>query len=128
MALAKEEMDTLQAESERLKERVDELETENTRLKLGFLERCRVIEMQLKDKEQLVAENKKHRWIPVSEKLPKGKGVWLVLKDGVPKCYRKNNESILWRGFVDTYSHWKPIILPGQAEKEPEANDGKAKE
>jgi len=70
-----------------------------------------------------------HRWIPVGERLPEGVGVWLVLKkDGMPESFRKNDDSVLWRGFAEKYTHWKPIILPEQekvkpAEKKPHNPD-----
>lgn len=61
---------------------------------------------------QLQAELDEYRWIPVSERLPEGVGIWLVLKNRIPETFRKNDDSVLWKGFAKTYTHWKPIILP----------------
>ena len=62
--------------------------------------------------EQLANEKEKNRWIPVGERLPEGPGVWLVLHNGTPESYRQNDNSVLWRGFAETYTHWRPITLP----------------
>lgn len=52
------------------------------------------------------------RWVPVGERLPEGQGVWLVLHNGIPETYRKNDASILWTGFAKTYTHWRKTTLP----------------
>ena len=69
----------------------NELQSENTRLK---------------------EELEKHRWIPVSERLPE--------KDGAYQVFRKGNRAPTTRtyfckdGWVthDIVTHWKPITLP----------------
>ncbi len=66
------------------------------------------------------------RWVAVTEGLPEGRGVWLVLKrerygDSLNRVeiYRSLDENASrWRGFAGTYSHWMPIILPQEKKDE----------
>ena len=63
---------------------------------------------------ELTGQLAKHRWIPVSERLPKGgehvlccdgKHVWVSLMMCKTNSWYHNREN-------DTVTHWKPIILP----------------
>jgi hypothetical protein len=64
---------------------------------------------------QLRTELDKHRWIPVSERLPDRKGLYLVLwhstNDGVTQI-RTCDEYIFDKNDSWEFTHWKPIILP----------------
>lgn len=76
---------------------------------------------------KLQAELEKHRWIPVSERLPEMSGQYLVMlnydhpqnlsihmKHPAVASYFKDDA--LW-GTEKHITHWKPIILPEQALK-----------
>lgn len=68
--------------------------------------------------EQLREELIKHRWIPVSERLPEDgvKGFYIVIAiSGLPySAYQYKNE--VWMNKegerMQIITHWKPIILP----------------
>lgn len=102
----------LQAELEKLKERIKAMYVGDLSPESRLNGYKIIVKAEQKRRNELIELLKKHRWIPVTERLPEGKGVWLVLKRGIPETYRKNDESVLWRGFADEFSHWKPIILP----------------
>ena len=65
--------------------------------------------------KQLQAELNKHRWIPVSERLPEKTGWYFVYGlDTVTTgrfivCKKTPN---IWVGGADFVDYWKPIILP----------------
>ncbi len=73
---------------------------------------------------QLQAELDKHRWIPVSERLPVNIAtVWILLNakatDSLSPSmgfYGENENGWEWEilgvGILDEVTHWKPIILP----------------
>lgn len=70
---------------------------------------------QAKRIEQLQAELDLYRWIPVSERLPDAKGLYLVL------WYNSNNGNTQLRTCIEYifdkkddwgFTQWKPIILP----------------
>lgn len=73
--------------------------------------------------EQIDEQNKeleKHRWIPVSERLPEDdSSAYLFLHEsgnvhqGIPSCDLYGPDGKLWHSIT----HWKPIILPEQALK-----------
>lgn len=82
--------------------------------------------------EKLQAEIERHRWIPVSERLPE-KGECLVLCEGkirqVQIRIRTDDEDgkmtscairdlgCVYLGCDECITHWKPIILPDQAKE-----------
>ena len=77
--------------------------------------------VHFKREQQLQAELDKHRWIPVTERLPKiGQEVLLysVKFEGSKLCVL-----IWWREALEElveFTHWKPITLPEEALKEKE--------
>ncbi len=117
-------------------QRIKELETEIEQLKgekpmpQAWWKECpklaqKVMERIIEENEQLQAELEKHRWIPVSERLPnKEKEVSILAGDcrtpyianallkGGTWHIRHPNGIILVASWEIT--HWKPIILPGQ--------------
>ena len=54
-----------------------------------------------------------HRWIPVSERLPKMSGDYQVMRqiNPYPACRGYTIKGFVWHTH-DTVTHWKPIILP----------------
>ena len=92
-----------------------------------------VIDKLMGEIEGLEAELHKHRWIPVSERLPE-KGECLVLCEGkirqVQIRIRTDDEDgkmtscaisdlgCVYLGCDECITHWKPIILPEQTPKE----------
>lgn len=111
---AEQQKETLRAEDMELKAKYDKLVAE---LK-DYEEAGRVPASQLlADNASMAAKLDKHRWIPVSEKLPEKNAEYLVTdgKDGWME----------WWSFVDSsgargwehncngeISHYKPILLP----------------
>ena len=79
------------------------------------------------ENERLKAEIEKQRWIPVSERVPKESGLYLVMlnydhpqnlsirmKHPATVSYFKDDA--MW-GTEKRITHWKPIILPKSKEK-----------
>ena len=63
--------------------------------------------------EQLQAELEKHRWIPVSERLPESSGVVLVLLSDGNIIQAISAYWVNYKGWLNqSITHWKPIILP----------------
>lgn len=64
------------------------------------------------ENEQLQTELERHRWIPVSERLPDRKGIYLVLwhnnKNGNTQL-RTCEEYIFEKKDDWNFTHWKPI-------------------
>lgn len=67
------------------------------------------------ENERLQTELEKHRWIPVSERLPEDdSSAYLFLHEsgsihqGIPSCDLFGPDGKLW----SSITHWKPIILP----------------
>ena len=76
----------------------------------------KVIVMSVEKWHQLQADLEKHRWIPVSEKLPKhGCSILACGKDGygyeICAVVSYNLEFNKFRVLTDV-THWKPIALP----------------
>ena len=102
-------INNLKAENKQLRAEMDKwnLSTKNIEEDLTF-------EAEAK---QLQAEVEKHRWIPVSERLPEDDKPCLILLisgniiQGIPSCDLFGPDGILWR----SVTHWKPIVLPEQA-------------
>ena len=59
-------------------------------------------------RDKLKAEIEKHRWIPVSERLPKAGRHVLLLDSKTGRVY------VSWtsKACEERVTHWKPIILP----------------
>ena len=57
-------------------------------------------------------------WIPVSERLPEKSGDYQVVRaiNQLPTTREYCAKSLMWISH-DTVTHWKPIILPEQAEE-----------
>ena len=129
---AQKEVKELKAENKQLVAGIDkvnnvgvQLRRENNRLKGD----CKCLNENLTIVQE---ELLKHRWIPVSERLPEYNKTVLI-SDGknisfgwfVDKCYNNPAENHdYWASEYHTRSdhpenitHWKPIILPGQALK-----------
>ena len=76
---------------------------------------------------RLQAENEKHRWIPVRERLPKSPTQYLVCDMrldstelpfvGIATRWSQAKGFYLESGEQIQVTHWKPIILPEQALK-----------
>jgi len=62
---------------------------------------------------QLQAELDKHRWIPVSEGLPKESGEYQVIGEPNPRPTTRRfwSGDKTWSSYR-TITHWKPITLP----------------
>lgn len=71
------------------------------------------------EKHQLQAELDSYRWIPVGERLPDRKGLYLVLWHNINDGYiqiRTCEEYIFDKDCDWGFTHWKPIILPKKGE------------
>ncbi len=73
------------------------------------------------ENERLKAELEQHRWIPVSERLPKEDEQCLVIEGKFAQLgnWQQNTDhlGLQWNvnGFISKQvTHWKPIILPEQ--------------
>ena len=88
-------------------------------------ESAEVIGKEIERRWQLQAELDKHRWIPVSEKLPEESGAYLVMLNYLhprnlsikmrhPAVESFFHDDAMW-GTEKAITHWKPIILPDQA-------------
>ena len=112
---AKAQIEQLQAENKQLKAEMDKwnLSAKNIEEDLTF-------EAEAK---RLQAEVEQHRWIPVSERLPKNTDdVWVcstkvktLRKFGIGFYSKDCNKWIWFDRTPDVPTHWKPIVLPGQA-------------
>jgi len=110
------EIKQLQAELQTANEEIGRLKEANKELTQEILRRV--------DKNVkligLRAELDKHRWIPVSERLPE--------KAGYYQCFRHDNRFPTTREYLgggewvsgDTVTHWKPIVLPKDSRAKPE--------
>lgn len=74
------------------------------------------------ENKRLKEELEKHHWIPVTEKLPKKNGYYLVC-DGIwygrmffdgRWCFGNKTQY----PYSEHLTHWKPIVLPEQMKKE----------
>jgi len=76
-------------------------------------------ETQAKKIEQLKKEIEKHRWILVSERLPKEKGYINVAnaKLQIPRSWYWTNTNAEADRLKAFYTHWKPIVLPAEEPK-----------
>ena len=73
-------------------------------------------------------ELRKHRWIPVSEKLPESTSrVSIAFDDGIVQWQSDGSyEFGEWRtyGYKEGHiTHWKPIVLPNQALQDTDGKD-----
>jgi len=84
---------------------LEELHTDQIEAMAIRLEKCEA------KNEWLKKELEKHRWIPVSERLPEDGQYVLIVTDG-------GVDNVNWYATYHTTTHWKPIILPEQALKE----------
>ncbi len=79
--------------------------------------------------DQLKAELEKHRWIPVSERLPKESGYYQVIRKGngwpTTRIFYVGDKPEWTSG--DIVTHWKDVILPEQALRSPEQGKGSRK-
>ena len=115
--------------TDKLVETVKRLEVENKDLKEAKIERISMLNKVAKrageDNELIIklqSQLDKHRWIPVTERLPKKGDEVFVLGGKIGRTGCWNGKS--WIGFGITVrfkkaiTHWKPIILPESEEGE----------
>lgn len=62
--------------------------------------------------KELEAQLEKHRWIPVSERLPEKTGEYQVVRkiNQYPTTREYSADSLMWHSF-EIVTHWRPIIL-----------------
>lgn len=122
----KRPLDIFEKEVLRIFKEYQQLQAENAGLNKDLDLHNVIVATYKAEFQQLRAENDKHRWIPVSERLPEDKVevIGLFVRDGdisirqVDYWYAQHK----WRNengdtIVIPPTHWKPIILPGQALK-----------
>ncbi len=115
--LSEKEKDSDRAEADKFlvifQETIEQLQDRINELNETYIHNVKIAGQFKQQIKQLQAELDKHRWIPVSERLPENIPITLVLFDSGNIIQAICADWVNIEGKLNEHiTHWKPIILP----------------